>query len=548
MRAIVLLAVLAGAECFAPQVPRTTRAARSVAPRRSSAGGSVEVSEAEYLSYLMQSFSIEGSVELRRTSATGRALFAREACQKGDAVVRVPASHCLLVNGAGAVLGGLDGQTEAMFAMAGDLREPVTDDMAARGCTWDVKMALALLEVSGMKLYGQSAGLSDFWDSYCQLLPGPGELTLPLCLPACIVGEARHPRLATDGAQQRERLRSLFPQLCVSPEQESRREESFGSSFTGMAENAQPYPLAPLEWAFAAIRSRAFQLLPETSDAKEAPLLASGVFALPPVLDMANHRAAPNCNFRAEDVAVNPATGKVTGFVVLEALEDVAAGDELTISYVPTSGPVSVRRMLAQYGFIVDATDGREALFEEADAPPRLPLRAVRPAALAVLSKVHTEITNDSMGDVQDADDTVAGLERGSAGLAQLEDLDCRLQAVLSELCGDLDEAAGRDNEGEGADAGDEDVAAAVEAWREALAALEADEARGGDAPALSPVALKAAQRVVSEVHAAGAAAGDSDTVAELREMVDPRLLQMVGYRMKRRRLLETFRLVLDEL
>lgn len=51
---------------------------------------------------------------------------------------------------------------------AGDLREAVSDDAFARGLTWDVRLAVALLEATSDPQIGGT-----FWHVYGRLLPQP---------------------------------------------------------------------------------------------------------------------------------------------------------------------------------------------------------------------------------------------------------------------------------------------------------------------------------------------------------------------------------------
>ena len=57
-----------------------------------------------------------------------------------------------------------------------DLRDEVGEAMFSRGATWDVRLALAVLEATN------SAG-GEFWDLYRRLLPLPVALSTPACLP-----------------------------------------------------------------------------------------------------------------------------------------------------------------------------------------------------------------------------------------------------------------------------------------------------------------------------------------------------------------------------
>lgn len=58
---------------------------------------------------------------------------------------------------------------------AGDLRDPVSDEDFARGMTWDVRLAVALLEATSDPQIG-----GKFWDVYGRLLPQPHTIAVSL--------------------------------------------------------------------------------------------------------------------------------------------------------------------------------------------------------------------------------------------------------------------------------------------------------------------------------------------------------------------------------
>lgn len=68
---------------------------------------------------------------------------------------------------------GLYGQTDLCWEVAGDLRDPVSDEDFSRGMTWDVRLALALLEATCDPQIG-----GKFWDIYGRLLPQPHTVTV----------------------------------------------------------------------------------------------------------------------------------------------------------------------------------------------------------------------------------------------------------------------------------------------------------------------------------------------------------------------------------
>lgn len=68
---------------------------------------------------------------------------------------------------------GLYGQTDQCWEAAGDLRNPVSDDDFARGMTWDVRLALGLMEATSDPQIG-----GKLWPIYGRLLPQPHTVTV----------------------------------------------------------------------------------------------------------------------------------------------------------------------------------------------------------------------------------------------------------------------------------------------------------------------------------------------------------------------------------
>lgn len=71
---------------------------------------------------------------------------------------------------------GLLGQTDPCWEAAGDLRDPVSDEDFARGMTWDIRLALALLEATSDPQIG-----GKLWSIYGRLLPQPHTVTVRRC-------------------------------------------------------------------------------------------------------------------------------------------------------------------------------------------------------------------------------------------------------------------------------------------------------------------------------------------------------------------------------
>lgn len=107
----------------------------------------------------------------------------------------------------------------------------------------------------------------------------------------------------------------------------------------------------PLQWGLACVRSRAFQL-------------TQTLFAAVPFADLANHSTAPNARLvPVLDGADAIQTGSTENWVVMRAAEDIAAGDEVTVSYTGAAGATN-RRLLVQYGFVLPGNEADRLDFE----------------------------------------------------------------------------------------------------------------------------------------------------------------------------------------
>lgn len=70
------------------------------------------------------------------------------------------------------------GQQDMVWDCAGDLRNSVSEEEHAKGRTWDVNLAIALLDAT----CGEGLG-GEFWESYTGAYPRPESVTVPFCLP-----------------------------------------------------------------------------------------------------------------------------------------------------------------------------------------------------------------------------------------------------------------------------------------------------------------------------------------------------------------------------
>jgi len=200
---------------------------------------------------------------------------------------------------------GLLGQTDLCWEAAGDLRDPVSDEDFERGMTWDVRLALALLEATSDPQIG-----GKFWSIYGRLLPEPHTVTVrlrsfslvtvtsvdeadppppltvsnsvssfrrhpplgprqvPFCLPERLLVQLHNDGMAERARKQVKRMRSLYPDmmrtLLSHPKTAiyAARPKAEGDGTVGEAKQeaekeTDAAPMALL-WAFAMVRSRAF--------------------------------------------------------------------------------------------------------------------------------------------------------------------------------------------------------------------------------------------------------------------------------------------------
>lgn len=269
----------------------------------------------------VSSFDFSGLTVSESTSMGGRCLRASRSFARGDVLCQLPIEYCLLAHDNGAIR-GLVGQTDFMTETAGDLRMPVDEHEILRGRTWDVQLALGLLDATTTdSLHAKSS----FWKSYTSLLPGPTEVTVPFCYADELLEEVQSAEIVSNILTQRQRLAQLFPSLlsdAVHP-------RTSGSG------------LSPLLWAFAACRSRCVHILPD-------------YYAVIPIIDVANHAMEPSAevNFLVSNSDADINSGSPDGKIItLCATRDLAEGDEVTISY---GDQYSNRRLFVQYGFVVE--------------------------------------------------------------------------------------------------------------------------------------------------------------------------------------------------
>ena len=110
----------------------------------------------------------------------GSGLVTTRAFKEGDVMATIPLEMCLVSHRSGAIQGGATvGQTDMMWDAAGDLRTSISEEDTSAGRTWDINLALALLDATaGASMAGE------FWDSYTGAYPRPETVTVPSCMSA----------------------------------------------------------------------------------------------------------------------------------------------------------------------------------------------------------------------------------------------------------------------------------------------------------------------------------------------------------------------------
>ena len=263
------------------------------------------------LSASSESFAFDGSgVRMARDAWGGSGLVSTRAFKAGDTLCTIPLSMCLLARRDGVICTGLKGQSDAVWDVAGDLREPIAES-DEKLVTWDLRLAFALLEATA----GSSlATAGSFWDNYTGALPQPASLTLPFCFSDVCLEETHDEELVARAKNQKARL-SNFAVLDVP-----------GWHRCAMDSGA-------LTWAFALVRSRCFALAPD-------------YFAVVPIIDIANHSPAPNSEFLVVGSSLE------NGACIIRARQDIALETPILIEYdAQADTQYDNRRLFTQYGF-----------------------------------------------------------------------------------------------------------------------------------------------------------------------------------------------------
>ena len=121
----------------------------------------------------------------------------------------------------------------------GDLREPLSDEQITTGRTWDVQLALALLDatagtgLAGAALfrffaqrsdddlmcqvlkcrYDYACAAGDLWDQYTMELPSPEHMTLPFCYSPEVLDQIQCAAMKSNALKQQMRLKKVSPEV-----------------------------------------------------------------------------------------------------------------------------------------------------------------------------------------------------------------------------------------------------------------------------------------------------------------------------------------------
>ena len=278
---------------------------------RSSCAGSghdEDVSADEKLSALMKEAGVGNhGVSIQRGEERGLGVFSSRPFSKGDVVLTVPLSACILSE--------RYVSQEEEEEILGRPRDTVPTPEAL---TWDVRLAYSLLQETEKE--------GTWWSRYSEFLPARGSFPQPSCLPEQLLLELQHDAAEQGGRAQQDRLRMLFPSM-MPPRIPDQGQE------------------APLQWAFACVRSRAYAASPPKTSAVQYDV---DTFAFVPFFDLINHGE------EEEDGHLDSANTDCHACPERQAFElfatrDVEKGEELLTCYKPR---MDNRIMFALYGFV----------------------------------------------------------------------------------------------------------------------------------------------------------------------------------------------------
>eukprot|EP00640_Fibrocapsa_japonica_P001867 CAMPEP_0113939712 /NCGR_PEP_ID=MMETSP1339-20121228/5986_1 /TAXON_ID=94617 /ORGANISM="Fibrocapsa japonica" /LENGTH=452 /DNA_ID=CAMNT_0000943309 /DNA_START=178 /DNA_END=1536 /DNA_ORIENTATION=- /assembly_acc=CAM_ASM_000762 len=327
------------------------------------------------------------SIMLKEEDSGVRNLLATADVEKNEAIVSVPGAYCLWANRDGEIQ-GLAGQSDATWDLAGDLRNPYPDILKAQGLTWDLRMAVALVEAT----IGQGCG-GRFWDAYSLMMPAPHTLTMPMCLNKRLGEELQHKEMAKAGDRQRIRLKEHFPSL-MNPGY-----HPLVKCYEDMGK-ADQYPDA-LTWCFALVRSRVFS----ADDDR---------FAYVPFMDMVNHSLEPNADYQYDPESDS---------FKLVALRPIPSGEEVTISY---GRGLCNDDLFQRYGFFLKGNHIGSPILGFGSVPKKLEQE---------VKAGKTTLSSEDKQRLRGMQDVMLSLAQQTAGSDEESQVQLgRLQSVLSSI------------------------------------------------------------------------------------------------------------------
>jgi len=388
----------------------------------------------------------------------GRGLFATRDIARGENIISVPLTACLVAE-----------REEALYAPGASWEEltggRVQGYERLQGfyeqypLPWELRIALLLFDA-------YEGNASTLWNEYCELLPALDSLSVPLCLTTTpgLELEYINAEVRSFVQNQRDMLRTAFGDLV--------NEYSPDASAASDNESDEDEDVSFEEFlchAVALVTSRAFQL-------------QDGLFALVPLIDMANHVEQPTAIVAISATDLSPNMLKraspqrpLTGEVQLVARKDISRGDEVTVSY---GAELSSANLFSKYGFI--QADGSSSDVVDVSGGARLPRPVVEHAMAAAVRERNGSWLRERISDrtLQAALASVCEDEANSGRasqtrateetLALAQDMLADAQAVLGRYTAwEASVAAGRTDSVDSSDPGLDPRGEAIQAFNE---------------------------------------------------------------------------------
>lgn len=175
------------------------------------------------------------------------------------------------------------------------------------------------------------------WPAYAQLVPRGEELTALMNMPPELAQQQlQDPRLVSAAAAERQAILGLHDRI-------------FSSSTGDLAALRLADTAEETLRAASLVNSRSFC---ETVDGGEVVALVV------PLIDMANHSGAPNAAFQYSEASA---------CFELRALRDLAAGEEVCISYLGSTPNKDNLALMKAYGFVVQGNTSERLEFSAGD-------------------------------------------------------------------------------------------------------------------------------------------------------------------------------------